>query len=888
MRYFFLIVLMLFAVSAIPLRAQDTLPYKNPRLSIDVRVADLLSRMTLEEKFWQLFMIPADQNIDLKKYPHGIFGFQFATVARDNNCVEQLLNYSGGSTAYETAKAINVAQEYCINKTRLGIPVIPFDEALHGLVRSGATAFPQSIALAATFDTALVADVAEQIAFEVKERGIRMILSPVLNVAVDARWGRVEETYGEDPFLVTQMALAYINAFEKNGIITTPKHFIANSGDGGRDSYPVQYSERMMEEVFYPPFKAVIEKGLATSIMTAYNSFDGKPSSQSHFLLTEKLKKEWGFRGFVISDAGATGGANVLHFTAKDYTDATKQSIEAGLDVIFQTSFDHYPLFYDAFEKNLIDIKAIDSAVVRVLRAKFVLGLFEHPYVDGRILRDVSVPDLSVKAARESVVLLKNDDNFLPLKKNISVAVIGTDAIEGRLGGYSREGCAEVSIFKGIQDKIGKENVHYKPGCGRSDGIVQPFPDEFLFHRESGKLAPGLKAEYFNNVSLDGNPVLERNDKNINFAWTLFSPEQGVVNYDFYSVRWEGILMIPATDYYNIGIAGDDGYRLYINDSLVIDNWNKQSVDTTLVPYFFHQDKKYSLRVEFFESVGNARVKLIWNAGVMDSSDIKISEAAQTAQSCDVAIVVAGIEEGEFRDRASLRLPGRQEEMIREIAETGKPVIVVLVGGGPVVVTDFIDDIYGLLDVWYPGDLGGTAVADILFGDYNPAGRLPISFPVDEAQLPYVYYHKPTGRGDDYLDMTGKPMFPFGYGLSYTTFHYSDLQFSKGVIGTDEKCVVSCTVKNTGDWSGDEVVQLYIRDELASVSRPMMELKGFKRVFIESGESKKIEFEITPDMLSMLNDQMQRVVEPGTFRIMIGASANDIRLRGILTVEEKR
>jgi len=888
MRYFFLIVLMLLAVSATPLRAQDTLPYKNPRLSIDVRVADLLSRMTLEEKFWQLFMIPADQNIDLKKYPHGIFGFQFATAALDNNCVEQLLNYSSGVTAYETAKAINAAQKYCINETRLGIPIIPFDEALHGLVRNGATAFPQSIALAATFDTTLMADVAEQIAFEVKERGIRMILSPVLNVAVDARWGRVEETYGEDPFLVTQMALAYINAFEKNGIITTPKHFIANSGDGGRDSYPVPYNERMMEEVFYPPFKAVIEKGLATSIMTAYNSFDGRPCSQSHFLLTEKLKKEWGFRGFVISDAGATGGANVLHFTAKDYTDATKQSIEAGLDVIFQTSFDHYPLFYDAFEKNLIDIKAIDSAVARVLRAKFVLGLFEHPYVDEKILCDVSVPDLPVKAARESVVLLKNDDDFLPLKKNISVAVIGTDAIEGRLGGYSREGCAEVTIYNGIQDKIGKENVHYKPGCGRSDGIVKPFPDEFLFHRESGKLAPGLEAEYFNNISLDGNPVLERIDKNINFAWTLFSPEQGVVNYDFYSVRWEGILMIPATDYYNIGIAGDDGYRLYINDSLVIDNWNKQSVDTTLVPYFFHQDKKYSLRVEFFESVGNARVKLIWNTDVMDSSDIKISEAAQTAQSCDVAIVVAGIEEGEFRDRASLRLPGRQEEMIREIAETGKPVIVVLVGGGPVVVTDFIDDIDGLLDVWYPGDLGGTAVADILFGDYNPAGRLPISFPVDEAQLPYVYYHKPTGRGDDYLDMTGKPMFPFGYGLSYTTFHYSDVQFSKGVIGTDEKCVVSCTVKNTGDYSGDEVVQLYIRDELSSVSRPMMELKGFKRVYIESGDSKKIEFEITPDMLSMLNDQMQRVVEPGTFRIMIGASSNDIRLRGILTVEEKR
>jgi beta-glucosidase len=321
---------------------------------------------------------------------------------------------------------------------------------------------------------------------------------------------------------------------------------------------------------------------------------------------------------------------------------------------------------------------------------------------------------------------------------------------------------------------------------------------------------------------------------------------------------------------------------------LVIDQWKKQSVGTHTVPYLFEKNKKYALKAEFFESVGNARVKLIWNAEIIDSSDIKISEAVQTAQSCDVAVVVAGIEEGEFRDRASLRLPGRQEEMIHKIAETGKPVIVVLIGGGPVVVTDFIDDIDGLVEAWYPGDRGGNAVANVLSGDYNPAGRLPISFPVDEAQLPYVYYHKPTGRGDDYLDMTGKPMFPFGYGLSYTTFEYSDLQFSKETISADEKCVVSCVVKNSGFYSGDEVVQLYIRDELASVSRPMMELKGFQRFDLSAGESKKIEFEITPDMLSMLNEQMQRVVEPGTFRIMIGASSNDIRLRGILTVEEKR
>ena len=885
MRYFFLIVVLFFVVSEIQLQAQDTLPYKNPRLSTDVRVADLLGRMTLEEKFWQLYMIPAPMDVDLTKYPHCIFGFQFATAGQAGNESEQMMDYYAAGIE-ETRKAIDRAQKYFLNETRLGIPIIPFDEALHGLVRKGTISFPQSIAMAATFDTAMMADVAAEIASEVKGRGIRMVLSPVLNVAVDARWGRVEETYGEDPFLVTQMALAYISEFEKQGIITTPKHFIANSGDGGRDSYPVQYNERLMEEVFYPPFKAVIDNGLATSIMTAYNSFDGKPCSQSHFLLTEKLKNEWGFRGFVISDAGATGGANVLHFTSQDYADATKQSIEAGLDVIFQTSYDHYTLFYEAFQKNLIDPKAFDSAVARVLRAKFELGLFEYEYLyEGHIL-DTAYYTSSFDAARKSVVLLKNQNNILPLQKGVSIAVIGPDAVEGRLGGYSREGSAEVTILQGLQDEFGKDSVYYAPGCGRSDNRNVTVPAECLFHKESGKMVPGLKAVYFNNISMEGIPVLERVDHNIDFAWTLFSPQQGVVNYDFYSVRWEGILKSPVDGLCDIGFSCDDGYRLYINDSLVIDRWMKQSVGTHTVPYLFEKNQKYALKVEFFESVGNARMKLIWNAGVMDSSDIKISEAVQTAQSCDVAIVVAGIEEGEFRDRASLHLPGRQEEMIHKIAETGKPVIVVLIGGGPVVVTDFIDDIDGLVEAWYPGDQGGNALAHVLSGDYNPAGRLPISFPVDEAQLPYVYYHKPTGRGDDYLNMTGKPMFPFGYGLSYTTFEYSDLQFSKEKIGADEVCIVSCVVRNSGFYGGDEVVQLYIRDELASVSRPMMELKGFQRIHLNAGESKKIEFEITPDMLSMLNELMQRVVEPGTFRIMIGASSNDIRLRGILTVED--
>ena len=360
---------------------KDDFIYKNPNAPIDDRVEDLLSRMTLEEKFWQLFMIPGDLSEGKEKYKHGIFGFQIATIGSTRNESEQILEYSGGGSTKETALRINEMQKYFIEETRLGIPIIPFDEALHGLVRKDATAFPQSIGLAASWNTVLMDTVASVIAAQVKERGIRQILSPVINIARDVRWGRVEETYGEDPYLTSKMAVSYISAFEKHGVITTPKHFVANVGDGGRDSYPIHFNERLLEEIYFPAFKASIQEAGALSIMTAYNSLNGTQATANHWLLNNKLKNEWNFKGFVISDAGATGGANVLHFTSKNYAESTKQAIKGGLDVIFQTSYNHYPLFYEAFEKEMINKTDIDNAVKRVLYAKFKLGLFENPYV---------------------------------------------------------------------------------------------------------------------------------------------------------------------------------------------------------------------------------------------------------------------------------------------------------------------------------------------------------------------------------------------------------------------------------------------------------------------------------------------------------------------------
>ena len=340
--------------------SQSTPKYKNPKLPVEDRVQDLLSRMTVEEKFWQMFMIPGDLSDGSENYKNGIFGFQVsAKGSTDAN--NQILDYSAASNAKETVKLINKIQKYFVEKTRLGIPIIAFDEALHGLVRDGATAFPQSISLAATFDPALVKRVSTAIAMESKSRGIRQILSPVVNLASDVRWGRVEETYGEDPFLSSKMGVAYVSSFEERGVITTPKHFLANSGDGGRDSYPIDYNERYLEEYQLPPFRACFTEGGSRSVMTSYNSLNGSPCTANDWLLNKKLKGEMNFKGFIISDANAVGGGNVLHYTAKDYPESSANAINNGLDVIFQTAFDHYKLFQPPFLDGRIDMKILTN-----------------------------------------------------------------------------------------------------------------------------------------------------------------------------------------------------------------------------------------------------------------------------------------------------------------------------------------------------------------------------------------------------------------------------------------------------------------------------------------------------------------------------------------------
>jgi beta-glucosidase len=866
--------------------AQQTPPpkYKNAALKVDARVADLLSRMTIEEKFWQLWMVPGDLDSNTKVYEHGIFGLQvrergMPTPERDP-----------AAAARRMAEKLNSIQRFFVEKTRLGIPIIPFEEAVHGLYGNGGTMFPSAIALAATWDTALVGSVASAISSEARTRGVRQVLSPVINIANDVRWGRVEETYGEDPWLTSELARAFVGPFERDGVVTTPKHFVANVGEGGRDSYPIDFDERLLNEIFFPPFKAAIGAG-ARSVMASYNSVNGSPASANEWLLTKVLRNDWKFDGVVIGDQAATGGAQVLHFTSPNNLISTKQAIEAGLDVIFQSANSQYTQFWPAFERGMIDPRAIDRAVSRVLKLKFELGLFEHPYVDAAVAaRNGGSPEhraLALNAARASITLLKNDAHALPLNKSIrSVAVIGADADEARLGGYSGDGNDKISILQGIRKKFGAgANIAFAPGPGRFAIEYVPVPSANLVTVTDGKRAPGLAAEYFDNNTLAGEPRVKRQDARVDFGWTLNSPGRGIP-FDWYSVRWSGKLAAPATETIRLGVEGNDGYRLYFNGALLIDNWQKKSYGSILKDVRVEAGHEYDLKLEYFESTGNARVKLVWNHAVPNDWRAKIDSAAQIARESDAVVIVAGIEEGEFRDRSSLQLPGHQEELIDAVAATGKPVVVAIVGGSAVTMRHWIDRVGAVVDVWYPGEAGGDAVADVLFGDYNPAGRLPITFPMSEGQLPLTYNHKPTGRGDDYLDGTGQAEFPFGFGLSYTTFEYSGLSITPDAISPAGTVTVRCTVRNTGSVAGDDVVQLYLREEVTSVATPLIALKGFRRIHLAPGESRQLDFALgAHDELTLLDNKLRRVVEPGTVRVMIGESSKDIRLRGKFQVK---
>jgi len=743
------------------------MPKGNAVPNVETKVRNLLERMTLEEKIAQLGSVPCKFDF----IPHlglleiGKFSEEKAKQIL-NEGMGQITRLMGGTrditSPREAAKIANEIQRFLIEETRLGIPVIIHEECLSGFMAYGATTFPQAIGLASTWDPEILQKITGVIRRQMRSIGAHQGLAPVLDVARDPRWGRNEETYGEDPYLVARMGVSYVKGLQgddlSSGVIATPKHFAAHGfSEGGRNQASVHVPPREFREVYLFPFEAAVREGGAFSLMNAYHDIDGVPCGASRELLTEVLREQWGFKGYVVSDYWAIKMLQTFHHVATDGKDAAVQALEAGIDLELPTAEYYDEPLLRAVKEEIISEATIDRAVSRILRAKFLLGLFENPYIDVAKVPEAfdSVEDriLALEAARESIVLLKND-GILPLSKKVkSLAIVGPNADSTRNlhGDYSyiahlrceKDAVPTVSILQGIRNKVLPEvNMYCEKGC-------------------------------------------------------------------------------------DISGASTDGFK------------------------------------EALEIAGKSEVVI---AVVGENSGLSETDTS-----------------GEGRDRADLGLPGVQENLVKALHELGKPVVVVLVNGRPLSVEWIAENCSAIIEAWLPGEEGGNAVAEVLFGDYNPSGRLPVSFPRDVGQIPVNYSRRPSSLRD-YVSIASNPLFPFGHGLSYTRFEYSSLAISPKKVGPAGKVMISFDVKNAGSQKGDEVAQLYIRDNVASVTRPVKELKGFKRVMLKPQEKRTITFGLSIDQLAFYDRCMRLIVEPGTFNIMVGSSSEDIKLTGSFEV----
>ena len=782
MKYIFIILWICVWVTCTPIFAQQVsvLTYQNPNLSIDIRLADLLSRMTLEEKVGQLLCPLGWEMYEIhgsEVYPSGKFkqlikernaGMLWATYRADPWTKKTLAN---GLNPELSAKAGNALQKYVMENTRLGIPMFLAEEAPHGHMAIGATVFPTGIGMAATWSPELVKEVGQVIAKEIRSQGGHISYGPVLDLTRDPRWSRVEETFGEDPVLSGILGASMVdglgggNLSQKYATIATLKHFLAYAvPEGGQNGNYASVGIRDLHQNFLPPFRKAIDAG-ALSVMTSYNSIDGIPCTSNHYLLTQLLRNEWKFRGFVVSDLYSIEGIHESHFVALTKENAAIQSVTAGVDV--DLGGDAYTNLCHAVQSGQMDKAVIDTAVCRVLRMKFEMGLFEHPYVDPKIaaktVRRKEHIELARKIAQSSITLLKNENSILPLSKTINkVAVIGPNADNryNMLGDYTapQEDSNVKTVLDGILTKLSPSRVEYVRGCAIRDTTVNEI-------------------------------------------------EQAIE-----AARRSEVVIV---------VVGGSSAR----------------------------DFKTS-----YKETGAA-----------------VAEEGS----------VSDMECGEGFDRASLSLLGRQQELLESLQKTGKPLIVVYIEGRPLEKNWASEYADALLTAYYPGQEGGNAIADVLFGDYNPSGRLPISVPRSVGQIP-VYYNKKAPRNHDYVEVSSSPLYSFGYGMSYTTFEYSDLQ----VVQKSARCFeVSFKVKNTGKYDGEEVSQLYMRDEYASVVQPMKQLKHFERFYLKKGEEKKVTFVLTEEDFFLVNYTLKKVVESGNFHLMIGAASNDIRLQNVILVE---
>ena len=756
-----LISLLFFSFNPLPL-------YQQPNASVEDRVQDLLSRMTLEEKVAQTYCIwqqkselilTEDGQFDTEKarqtLPHGV-----GQIGRPS---EGPRGGGGqdGKTAREMAEFTNAVQRYFVEETRLGIPVIFHEEALHGHAAQDGTHFPQPIALAGTWDEDLVHRLFTMTAAEASARGTSQALTPVVDVARDPRWGRFEETYGEDPYLVSRMGVAAVRGFQgdtlpigENHVIATLKHMTGHGQpESGTNVGPASISRRVLREVFFPPFEAAIKEANALSVMASYNEIDGVPSHMNHWLLTDVLRDEWGFGGYVVADYEAVMQLETLHHVAEDSAAAARRAITAGVDIELPDPY-AYPELLTLVQEGQVSESVLDTTVARLLRGKFLVGLFDHPYVDPEHAAEIVSNDnhaaLAKEAALESIVLLKNDDQLLPLDTTQyrNIALIGPNADAVLLGGYSDEPKYFVTVREGLENKLG-------------DSVT-------LRYAEGARITePG--------------------------SW------------------YQDPVVLPD--------SAEEVQRL--------------------------------------------------------------QEAERVAQQSDVIVLAIGGNELTSReawspthmgDRTDLQMVGNQLELYQRLQKTGKPIVVLLFNGRPLAVNELAETAPALLECWYLGQESGNAVADVLFGDHNPSAKLAATIPRSVGHLPAYYNYKPSARRGYLFDDTA-PLFPFGFGLSYTTYDYGNLKLAKSQIGPDESVTVSVEVTNRSERAGREVVQMYIRDQVSSVTRRVRELKGFDKVALQAGETKTVTLDITPEKLSFYNYDMERVVEPGQFDIMVGPSS---------------
>jgi beta-glucosidase len=824
--------------------------YLNPRLPVERRVNDLLGRMTLEEK------------------------------------VSQMMNKS---------EAIE----------RLGIPAYDWwNEALHGVAYAGtATVFPQAIGLGATWDVELMHRLASAISDEARAKYNEALRhdnrkrfygltfwSPNINIFRDPRWGRGQETYGEDPYLTSRLGVAFVRGMQGDDprylkTIATPKHYAVHSGpESERHTFDARAMERDFRETYLAAFRAAIVEGKAGSIMCAYNSVNGEPVCASPRMMTEILRNEWGFNGYVVSDCDAVKDIYEKHKFAKTPEEGVALAVKAGTDL---TCGYEYRALIPAVKQGLISEAEIDRSVKRLLEARFRLGMFDPPEMVpfSRIPFEVNDSaahrELALRAARESIVLLKNENNILPFRKETkTIAVIGpnADSLGVLLGNYNGIPSKWVTPLEGIRRKASpRTKVLYALGTTLTDEFVVPVPSSALF-TTADKSTQGFKGEYFNNKDLQGEPVVTRTDIDVNFDW-FTNPPVPQLPMDNFSVRWTGVIVPPVSGTYELGTRADDGVRMYLDDQPFVEAWRDGSGKTVTRSIALEAGRAYKVRIEFYDRYAAATAKLVW--GPPNFAATLREEAIAKAREADVVVMALGLspnlegEEMEVKtegfsggDRTELGLTKVQDELLKAVHGTGKPVVLLLLSGSGLAVNWARDNVAAIVQAWYPGEEGGTAIADVLFGDYNPAGRLPITFYRGVDKLPPFRDYNMAGK--TYRYFKDEPLYPFGYGLSYTKFKYGNLKLSQRRLKPNENMQVSVEVQNAGAQGGDEVVQLYLTDVAASVPVPIRALRGIQRIHLKPGERRRISFTLRPEDLAVFDNNGKRMLEPGEFSVSVG------------------